>query len=249
MGGARGECGYGASVTCSTWAAPAVLLAPSDARDAQCFDSSGRHEPKRTSRASRCDGMDLSQQAFAMELETAHDAAGCGAGAIITVWDGPVENSTRERRRSFPGVSSVSPHTPHLRAAPNAPGSLARRDSRDAVSLARRDSVGSLARRDSRDKPVGFLQSAAALFASLRSSGCRANQAGGSGRKKAGAGGAGTPQAGGALVTTAQRNRAIGAPALHGGFVRADVEGGREVVDARERSASRSRAAPWATLS
>ena len=197
MGGARGECGYGASVTCSTWAAPAVLLAPSDARDAQRFGSSGRREPKRPSRAPRCDGMDLSQQAFAMELETAHDAAGCGAGAIITVWDGPVENSTRERRRSFPGVSSVSPHTPHLRAAPNAPGSLARRDSRDAVSLARRDSVGSLARRDSRDKPVGFLQSAAALFASLRSSGCRANQAGGSGRKKAGAGGAGTPQAGG----------------------------------------------------
>jgi hypothetical protein len=112
-----------------------------------------------------------------MEWDTAHDAAGCGAGGIITVWDGPVESPTLERRRSFPGASSVSPHTPRLRAAPNAPGSLARRDSRD--------------------KPVGFLQSAAALFASLRSIGCRADQAGGSRGKPAGAGGAGTPQAGG----------------------------------------------------
>jgi hypothetical protein len=141
--------------------------------------------------------MDLSQQAFAMEWDTAHDAAGCGAGGIITVWDGPVESPTLERRRSFPGASSVSPHTPRLRAAPNAPGSLARRDSRDTGLLARRDSAGSLARRDSRDKPVGFLQSAAALFASLRSIGCRADQAGGSRGKPAGAGGAGTPQAGG----------------------------------------------------
>ncbi len=161
--------------------------------------------------------MDLSQQAFAMEWD-AHDAAGCGAGAIITVWDGPVENPTRERRHSLPGASSVSPHTPRLRAAPNVPGSLATRDSRD---------TGSLARRDSRDKPVGILQSAASLFASLRSSGCRADQAGGSGRKKAGAGVACTPQAGGSLVTTAQRNRAFGARALHGAFVRADVEGWR----------------------
>ena len=170
--------------------------------------------------------MDLSQHAFAMEWN-AHDAVGCGAGTIITVWDAPVENPTRDRRRSFPRASSVSPHTPRLRAATNVPGSLATRDSRDTGLLARRDSAGSLARRDSRDKPAGILQSAASLFASLRPSGCGADQAGGSGRKKAGAGVACTPQAGGSLVTTAQRNRAFGARALHGAFVRADVEGGR----------------------
>eukprot|EP00802_Teleaulax_amphioxeia_P026171 Tamp_27180.p1 GENE.Tamp_27180~~Tamp_27180.p1 ORF type:complete len:268 (-),score=19.14 Tamp_27180:60-812(-) len=166
---------------------------------------SRRREPKR--RGSRRDGiagMDLSQQAFAMEWDAAHDSAGAAA---TTVWDAPVESPTRELssppQPGFLGAASASPRRAlRTNAAANEPAGMAAHS--ESLAWRPRGRPQSAMVDERCAKPLaqpfgatsgGLLQSAAAFIASWRSGGSTggaggAGEAGMAGR----AGRAGRPQ-------------------------------------------------------